>query len=226
MKTSSSLVSELRALFGMLRFLAVAGAIIFALFAVVPNDQTKGLVVSGIPLKFPATKTPLKPDGVGPPAEIRSLKGEISLQPTTSREKVLHRLLLFVPGVLGAALTYAVFEILFRLCRNVERGDVFTTSNVTLLRRFGIVLVVYSFVSFLSTVGIYCWFYGQVDPTSTFEGFSIERPDVILQFMPLGFSVDGVPFGGGKLVGGLLLLVLAKIFQEGLKLKQDAELTV
>jgi Protein of unknown function (DUF2975) len=95
-----------------------------------------------------------------------------------------------------------------RLVRTVKDGDAFTSANVWRLRLLGSLLVfgypIYQYV----TGGLNEWI------------LSTGGPDVP------GARVEIDPFSLVALFGGLCLLVLAEVFANGIRLREDVEATV
>jgi hypothetical protein len=111
-----------------------------------------------------------------------------------------------------------LFAILRRLCRNAERGEIFTESNVKLVRLLGWNFLGYAILSFGITVWSSARIGHYLDTHIAFEGVKAStiwaHPSLVI--IPLI----------GNLVYGLLLLALAEVFSHGLTLKQDTDLTV
>jgi len=126
-----------------------------------------------------------------------------------------------------AAFAVFLFDLLRRLFRNVQAGQSFTESNIRLVHRIGIAVIVfailssvfvafhdYAIISYLQQHGL-----GQgletgfVHPNSNFN-------------LGDGSGQLEVSFNWGAVLTGLLILALGEVFRQGLALKTEADLTV
>jgi hypothetical protein len=111
-----------------------------------------------------------------------------------------------------------VIHLLWRLCRNAERGDVFSEGNVRLVRALGGLLIVFSVLTFLSNLWAAYQIGNYVEDHVSIEGIKA----ITLWARPEDFIGPAV----GRFVTGLLVLAMAEVFRQGLTLKQDTDLTI
>jgi|GEM_PF-875764 len=122
--------------------------------------------------------------------------------------------------------SYIVFTALRNLCRNLERGEVFTDENLRLVRKIGLNLTVYSLISGSLEVWASHVLGGYFHEHVTLTGLQASLPfagaSTALQFK---LSAGLITTQGGVLIG-LLVLVVAEAFRQGLQLKSENDLTV
>ena len=113
----------------------------------------------------------------------------------------------------------ALFELMRRLFRNVERGQSFTQQSVTLVQLIGATLLVFSIVSaFAESLFMqYAYSYLAQHATVTLSGTIVH--------LPRGFEFHGHG-GGAVFFSGFLVLALSEVFRQGLVLKNEHDLTV
>jgi len=116
----------------------------------------------------------------------------------------------------------ALFELLRRLFRNVERGDSFTRQTVLLVQFVGLSLLAFSVVSAFGESWLWHAAYGYAasHATLTVEGKQLHLPP--MSGMPFPHSQGGSPI----FFSGLLVLALSEVFRQGLALKSEHDLTV
>ncbi|MES2693914.1 MAG: DUF2975 domain-containing protein [Verrucomicrobiota bacterium] len=220
MKYSSKLISNVRALFGLGRVLCaclfVAIPILHFAFAErLPQDL--GLVYFKTPalqVKGATAQTH--------PATIENLCAEVSVPPITDEDRGFLRKV----GVLWPMVTFGLIFLfcqwMWQLCRNVERGDVFSSTNLKLVRRMGALVIVEA----LLAAAFNLWKLGAVaayvrDRVS-FAGLEVvASPADAFLFHPAALHIDL-----DQIVIGLVILGLTEVFRQGLQLKQEADLTV
>ncbi|MEO6003992.1 MAG: DUF2975 domain-containing protein [Opitutus sp.] len=120
------------------------------------------------------------------------------------------------------AFTWLLCNALRTVCANIEQRQIFTDTNLRLIRKIGLILIIYAVVSFLvqlfaaRVMGSY--FMQHV----TIKGLEAAK-DGLLQFnLTTGGSF---PIEAG-VVTGLLVLLLGQAFRQGLALKTENDLTV
>jgi hypothetical protein len=127
----------------------------------------------------------------------------------------------FMPlGMLYALFTALLFDLLRRLFRNVELGSSFTPQTVRLVRYIGISLLIFALVS------------------AAAEAYASQA---LLDYLCQHVSSPALRWGGARnwndiwtaassvrltFLGGLLVLALSEVFRQGLKLKNDCDLTI
>lgn len=220
MSYSSRLISNVRSLFG-------CGRVLFAcLFFAIPliNLSLAGRIphdLGDVYFKTP----PLNVQGATDqtrPAVFKNLRGEISLPAISDEDRAFIRKLGTVEPMVVCAFAFFMCRWLWQLCRNVENGEIFSSPNLKLVRRVGVLLIVEAFVS--QALGI--WKIGAVATyvrdRVAFTGLEVLAPSsgsVLWHPHVLEPNIN-------QIIIGALVLCLAEVFRQGLKLKQDAELTV
>jgi hypothetical protein len=114
------------------------------------------------------------------------------------------------------AFFYVCIDLLWRLCRNVEQGEVFSESNTRYVRNLGFAILVYQAVA--CAAGF--WYARLID------GFLQHRIVAEGVKLKLHWGSGVFPLDVSLIVTGLLLLVLGEVFRQGLALKKENELTV
>lgn len=221
MSYSPRLISNLRALFGCGRVLTFCLLIGYPLLSVFLGG--KALANLGeIHFRNPAAKlTGATASGPGQEPLLRELRGQISLPLNRPEDQTVHLFVSVLPATVSIALSFLACQWLWQLCRNVENHEVFTSSNMKLIRYIGLLLVIETFARValsLATAGYVANF---VSDRVTVTGLDILAPSGFTLFYP-----EAIDFNLTQLITGLLVLCLAEIFRQGLKLKQESELTV
>lgn len=117
-----------------------------------------------------------------------------------------------VIGELCAILTgLAFFEMLRRLLSSAEKGDLFTDSNVRMLRQVGFLMIGLDLVRFTAGAILMSRLNAIVAPFFT-NGI-----------WTLSTTVSGRLTGA---ISGISILLLAQVFREGLKFRKDSDLTI
>lgn len=123
-------------------------------------------------------------------------------------------------GLVYTVFFAALFDLLRRLFRNVERGSSFTPQTVRLVRTIGYSLIIFSLASAVAE---------GVLASALVDYF---RAHMVLTGPNLQWTAEtgrahfDFPFGNSQFFTGLLVLALAEVFRQGLKLKNDADLTI
>jgi hypothetical protein len=121
---------------------------------------------------------------------------------------------------------YLMFSSLACVCANLERGEAFNAQNLCLVRRIGGYLIFYSLVG----AGLEHWasfvLAGYFDQHVVLTGLATTMPFTgrsgALQFG----LIPGMFTAQGGFLLGLLVLVVAEAFRQGLNLKAENDLTV
>jgi hypothetical protein len=215
----SQLISGVRLIFGFLRGLSACSIVLVPVLLLVPNTT---LSFKSLPFKTNVTviaKT--GPSAKEREAQIVELTGELKLKTKSDEDRAVYRMIFLVPSLVLMLFSFGLFHVIWRVCCNVENGDVFSLTNVELIRNMGILLIGYSLTSFLVGLWMRSRAMQYVRENFGFNG---------LEFQPsssdLELSTSFLRLGSSPLVIGLLVLCLAEVFRQGLKLKQEAELTV
>ena len=111
---------------------------------------------------------------------------------------------------------------LWQLCRQVEQGEIFSSTSLKLVQRLGALLIVEAFAAQALTL----WKVGAVatyvrDRVS-FGGLEVVAPSsgsILFHPAAMGPNLN-------QIIIGALVLCLAEVFRQGLRLKQEADLTV
>jgi hypothetical protein len=242
MKKITSLPGNLRALFGILRFLTVVSALVWililAFFAWIPNlangknDKPKLLLTMGeVSLRSEPGAIVLNSNTAKPGSlSLVDLKGMLQLDLCTEDPALASALRW---STLPSIVVLAVFGWLFfgalkALCASIEQGSVFSEENLRLVRGIGWIIIGSSVVGLAVGFGACQVMGGYLAEHVTVAGIKTG-----LAF-PGGagavrFVLDGgqIPFTGvGGLVTGCLVLMLSEAFKQGLALKTESELTV
>jgi Protein of unknown function (DUF2975) len=190
-----------------------------------PRDARFGPVNADF-MGHPATIA-LQPDADGqgePVLSARAFSGNVTMtvdNPSGAIEvlKSYGLPLLLIYAVFFAAL----FELLGRLFRNVERGESFTPQSVRLVQIVGGSLIVFSLIAAVGE----SWF------AHAMYGYLADHTQVVISGTPVRLPpgdnqqvIGGVPFRSSAFFSGLLVLALAEVFRQGLALQRDNELTV
>jgi len=119
----------------------------------------------------------------------------------------------------------ALFELLRRLFRNVERGESFTLATIRLVQGVAGLLILFSFMSsFAEGLFQYNLFaYLMRHAVITVSGTAVHFPAPNYEMFPSG---GGFLFGSPLFFSGLLVLALSEVFRQGLALKNENELTI
>jgi hypothetical protein len=229
MRTSRlSLVRLLRLLFDYLRPLtAIAVGCPMVLLLMPPEKVGFGPWHSAGKIAFSGDHGPVRVlrDGGESGLTVGALTGELTLRDAKDAGSEFTSLLRWntiLEMTLRAAICLLIFELLYQLCRNVEKGFVFTDRNLKLVRWLGCALTLSGFAVQAATT----W-------TDTRTRIFIEQHFTFTTLTPLSYGFDGnallftfLNMNFTLLFAGLLVLALAEVFRHGLNLKQEAELTV
>lgn len=224
MKTRFQLISNLRSLFGVLRVLT---AIVFLasplpLLAIwLPGD----IVIGTVHVTSPVVALKPAADGSTRPAQISNLRGDLRLPAKSAAVGLPYQIAHTVTGMIHCAFAFVILTLLWRICRNVEQGELFTHANLKSFRRMGIATVTFTFVRF----GLSFWTDASTrafvqDQLVAVQGVQIAPTSLLSMFTDpytsaVFFDVDG-------LVTGLLIIALSEVFRRGLELQEEAALTV
>lgn len=238
MKLLTKLPGRLRQLFGFLRIMTLVLAVFWAVALVLNfwiRDRTghgAGLLSTVGEIALPAA-----PGAVGlgsntaAPGALHLLALHGSLQvDLASNDRALVSAVLWslVPSMLAMiAYAYLLFTALRDVCANLARGDVFNEENLRLVRRIGLLLIAYGVLGALLESWASVVLSGYFGPHVTLTGLGSA-----LSFPGGGASLDffrfapGLMSSFGRLLVGVLVLVVAEAFRQGLLLKAENDLTV
>lgn len=162
----------------------------------------------------------------GRTVNIDRLQGRVTLSDASGSELLALYKRAAVPLIaLYVGFFAMLFDLLRRLFRNVGRGDSFTAGNIRLVQIIGGLLIAMPLVSATADLWLF----------RTFSDYLLAHADGAVMRMgvqPISnviFAPDmsgGAGLGWAVFLAGLLVLALAEVFRQGLKLKQDSELTI
>ena len=239
MKKITSLPGNLRVLFGILRILTVASAIVWililAFFAWIPNrsnDKPKLLIsVGDVSLQSDPGAIGLKADTAKPDAlGLVDLRGSLQMD-LCSEDRTLVSALRWstLPSIaVLVAFGWLFFGSLRELCANIERRNVFSEENLRLVRGIGWIMIGNSLVGmavgFWSQHVMNAYLSQHVVLTGIKTGLALPGGAGTTQFI---IGSGQLPFTGqSDLVIGCVVLMLSEAFKQGLALKTESELTV
>lgn len=228
MKDISNLARNLRVFFGLARLLTLlagAGLLLncFLLsqgFAESRIDGFFGLVEKQVLLRVsPGTigmKTPsARPDDL----RVERLTASVNMNLNSADPELASALrwTLLPQAALEIAFYALLFGFLHHLCRRLELGEIFSTANFRAVQNLGRLLVVFEIASW----GLSIW--------SAYRLGDYLDAHVTVTGIKAGLSTSAVRFSllpSAPLLAGLLILLLAEAFRQGLALKKENDLTV
>jgi len=228
MKISNNLPSNLRFLFGCLRGLIIFSVVVFVIASLLlpwlsSHDAKRKPPLS---MQVLAEVTLDFEPGVYHVQATGAASGDVALSwvhgtlrgNSASADAELAALgrWRFLLRLATPAFFYVCVDLLWRLCRNVERGQVFSESNTRYVRNLGLVILIYQAVA----CGAGYWYARMVD------GFLLQRVVAEGVKLKLHWRSEVFPIDPTLIVTGLLLLALSEVFRQGLALKKENELTV
>jgi hypothetical protein len=233
MKSSARLIRQLCVLFGTLRWVMILNLVVTAMVSFFATKPELSSLLGFADVHFIPGSAPIK---IVRDTQVRGelylvrLQGKLSLKNATEEDGLLWlaRWTHVISSIAPSVLLLVVFEFLRRLCRNIERREVFTDENFGLVRRLGGIIVALTLIS----SAVHAWKAYRIErylrEHVSFEGISsltATSPltgkeafiDSVTRNVHLDFSL---------LLTGLLVLVLAEVFRQGVALKQESDLTV
>lgn len=229
---SPRLVKELRSLFGAARWLVGVSLLIFiGLFFVSPSKSVwHPIGMARVPITTQASAfTPKSDSPHQGELHFKSLEGRIAARnfADDSALRPVVRWIDFWSLLVPSLIALAFVDALWRLCRHVENGRIFTAANFGLVRWLGALII----IATLTDCGIQTWssYYLAhfLQDHVSLDGltFVASRPvtnfATFVELLRAHFTFDL-----SYLITGLLVLGLASVFQQGLALKEEADLTV
>jgi hypothetical protein len=231
---SPFLARTLRRLFGGLRLLMVFGLLASPFnFLVVPKlgENKPWFDVADIIVKVDTLPVQITRDSKTGGIVLGKLTAQLALVDADAAGRdflALVRWTKFFSGFVIAVGALVIFDLLWRLCRNVERGEIFTEQNLRFVHRLGTALVIISVGSSvvetwnryqLRTFVQQHFTFSGLQPfyANTLGGGFFGRVEDFIRTATLDVSM---------LLVGLLVILLAEAFRQGLALQKEAELTV
>lgn len=224
MKKLLNLPSNLRAFFGVARLLTlIAGVVWLGVFLVslVPRTSpTMALPLANVVLKTsPAPITMKSPTSSAGDIGVTRITTELQLNlHSTDRDLAAAIRWTLIPHfILSFIVTWLVLGLLRNLCARVEQGEVFSETNLGSIRNLGLILVSWS----LADGALQFWsayrLGGYLSRHVTVIGINAILATDATTIVRLSFE---------GLITGLLVLLLAEAFRQGLALKKENDLTV
>jgi len=237
MKQFTNLPNNLRALFNLLRLLTIILAVFWTLTLGYNTWIQKRfghdahLMASIGEIALPAAPGAIGLSSNTSPAgtlNLKSLRGAIEVDLASQDDALASAVRqAIIPSVAALIVfSYVMFSALACVCGNLARGEVFNEVNLKLVRRIGLYLIAYSLVG----AGLEVW-------ASHVLGSYFHQHVVLTGLatnVPFAGGTGALHFGvppalftaqGGVLIG-LLVLVVAEAFRQGLNLKTESDLTV
>lgn len=126
------------------------------------------------------------------------------------------------------AMMFGICELLRRLFKNVSRGDAFTEANVKNLHKIGVMILLLTFGGNLLASWTLANMAGYLSEHVEATGIEIDytptnhhRRGLSLYADYFVLNIDAV-----GIFGGLLVLALGEAFRQGLKLREENDLTI
>jgi hypothetical protein len=232
MKVFPNLAGSLRFYFGLARILVV-GFGVFWVFALTVgplvmknrSPDTKLMVAIGeVSLRPKSGAVTLEAANAQPGALLLTgLRGPFQADLLSNDPALVSALRWTVfPSVLVlVGFTWLLFSALRNVCANIERREIFTDTNLRLVRKVGIILIVYAVATFLVQLLAARVMGGYFMQHVTLNG--LEAVTSGLQF---NLTTGGAFPAEAGIVTGLLVLLLGQAFSQGLDLKTENDLTV
>jgi hypothetical protein len=232
MKTKSKLPKFFRQFFGLLEILFVVlpivGCGLILALPSIPSHMTVSLGQIGL-MPDSGTLTVQIDNSKSDVIQITDLQGTIALKKAGKASDLYALTKNFtIPLALGFCGFYAIIlELLRRLFRNVERGEIFTERNVHLVHWIGIIIIVFTLLSAVMT----CW-HDRVIAHYLEQHAAVQDVKVKIT---VPHTDSGINLHAGHyaininlegILSGLLVLALGEVFRQGLALKQENELTI
>ena len=229
MKISNNLPSNLRFLFGFLRGLMIFCAVVFVISVlllpflpsrtVAQRPLTSVDVLADVSLTFePGAYRVRATKAAAGDVEIDEIRGRFLGNSRSADAEIasLNRWHIFLRRITDLAFCFGVLDLLWRLCRNVERGEMFSESNSRYVRNLGLLILIYQAVA--CAAGF--WYVRMIN------AFLQQRVVAEGVKLKLYWGMEVFPVSLDLIVTGLLLLALGEVFRQGLALKKENELTV
>ena len=239
MKMFTNLPGNLRAVFGLLRFMTIALAAFWLLMLTFNvwvqrhyMDSPKVAFTFGeawlqaAPGAVGLSSDTAKPGSLG----LADLRGILRVDLCNNDGALVSAIYWSIIPVLTVAtgFLWALFGSLRRMCANIERGEVFSEGNLLLVRRVGWIFIANSVAGFAAALwaahemGGYLSHHVALTGINTGVLFPGGKGAVGFT-MPSGTT----PFSGlGGVLIGCLVLMISEAFRRGLALKTENDLTV
>jgi hypothetical protein len=237
MKTFPNLAGILRFYFGLARALALVFATLWLIglllgpsFQRFFGDEPKLMVSVGeASLKTESGAVELRSDRAKAGSLLLSdLKGSLQMD-LMSKDPALVSVLRWalIPSIVVLAVfSWLLFTSLLRVCANIERREAFTEGNLRQVRNIGMILLAYNLTGLVAQFWSAHVMDGYLTHHVTLSGIK-----TALQFPSglgaLHYNLTGGHFPAeGGFITGLVVLLVAEAFRQGLALKTENDLTV
>jgi hypothetical protein len=126
------------------------------------------------------------------------------------------KLFLFSLALIQFSYVFIILLLLRKFIHSLKHNDTFTLSNVRYLTAIGIMLLLIEPLYWLGRLVVRTWIENNF--TITFIESSAASK--------IGFSLGSGSFLSNWIAAGLLVLVIAEVFKQGLRIKEENDLTV
>lgn len=237
MKLFTNLPGSLRFLFSVLRALTVFIAMVWSLMMLTGllsgsgrRDGSKLMVALGevIFRNDPAVVTLVPDQGKAGAIEVSSWQGSLKLDLFSKDAQLVSaiRWTLLPSMAVILVFTWLLFTALRNICANIEKGEVFSEKNLRLVRSVGVILIGGSVAAALTRFWASWVMDAYLNQHVTLQGTQTGQPIMGLAGV-LHFNLPSELFSTSSgLITGLLVLVIAEAFRQGLNLKNENDLTV
>ena len=214
-----------------LRILAIIGVLLYPTLLLMLSFGIPGTPAVGLgsirldqnAVAFAATR-----DGQAAPVRLTSLSGSLDLPQDIPASDPLYKVALqsSMASKFGRALLYlAIFHILLTICRNIERGELFTEQNFCLMRKLGVAMIIFS-------VGV-----AVLDAWGAWRIDNYVAENLVLEGLKLAHTGAGPGVTGflaaaadanlpGTFFFAFVVLILSEIFRQAVIIKQENDLTI
>ena len=224
MKKILNLPSILRIFFGVAQLLLLICGVAWCSLLLVSLAPRTGPIMQlsfdDITLKTPASLISLKsPTSDKEDIRVTRLSTALALNLNSSDRELASaiRWTLLPKMILGLVVSWFFFGLLRNVCARVERGEVFSEANLRSIRNLGLMLVGWS----LSDSALQLWSLHRLGGYLTDHAITTGiNATLVAEIGP----IIKLPYN--DLLTGLLVLLLAEAFRQGLALKKENDLTV
>jgi hypothetical protein len=227
MKKLLNLPANLRTLFSVLQLLAVIAGVLWIvglLFAFAPWTTKPGvrflLPFADLSFKSPANSLHMQTPSSGP-ADIQLLRlnSELNLNLNTTDPELATaiRWTLLPRSIAAVIATWLLMGLLKKLCARIEHGEIISEANLRSVRNLGFFLILYTLADALLQMWTIFKLGGYLTRHATITGANLALDGSVHSLAHV--SLD-------YLVIGLLVLLIAEAFRQGLALKAENDLTV
>jgi len=226
MKTPINIAKCLRIFFGVARMLTVIlTVLVIGGYSFMGALHTKSGKPNYFPVLMPELSLRLNDEAIqiqtetSDAADIRvgSLVGSLSIN-TKSKDSALAtraKWAMFPVLIFGYTYYFLLFSFLRKLCANIEVGEVFNDANLCLVRNIGRLLVICGLVGEALRIMTYFVIDSYLTQHATITGLNATLDSGIFRHLQISYVITG-----------LLVLLIAEAFRQGLALKKENDLVV